>query len=252
MGVFPLMTERRRVSVMPATSAQPGRAQIRWDDRQWEVLGVDVERPLSADGFWWVSAFVVELDGELSVAELRVFPGAGSREGDWFKVGLGLAPAIGEWSGDPEVFQQDTARGISSSETRGLALGPLVDLARAEIEEMTYAAPATRLLGGRELELAARSRPGRAGHPPAYYLTWAVRYVQEIENGSETPNRDLAKKHKMPVAKVTRAIYDARHKYKLLTKPGKGKAGGELTAKAMELLKQLDDELDAAVKDIEQ
>jgi transposase-like protein len=78
-------------------------------------------------------------------------------------------------------------------------------------------------------------RPGRRGRPDAYYAGIAQHYVRRLQAGSRTPVRDIAEKFDYSVSMVNNWVAEAR-KRKLLTQAPPGRAGGELTAKATELL----------------
>ena len=58
---------------------------------------------------------------------------------------------------------------------------------------------ATQLLGAIGSHSAQASRrPGRAGREDAYYLAFAVAYVQRLAQGSRRPIQDLAEAHRRP------------------------------------------------------
>jgi hypothetical protein len=81
-------------------------------------------------------------------------------------------------------------------------------------------------------------RTGRGGNGIDHYLIWAVRYSRKIEMGVRNPHRELAKEHQVDWTYVRDTVTDARRRYGLLTDGVRGRAGGSLTAKARELLKE--------------
>ena len=82
--------------------------------------------------------------------------------------------------------------------------------------------------------------PGRRGHPDLYYARIAQLYVSAIAAGSRSPIRDVSQQlpEWQPEAYVRDAIYKARNERGLLTPAPKGRAGGQLTSKAVQLLSE--------------
>jgi len=79
-------------------------------------------------------------------------------------------------------------------------------------------------------------RPGRKGHGIDHYLLWASRYATSVASGARRPIAALAAEHGEDRNYVRDTINDARHRHGLLTDPGQGRAGGELTTKARQLM----------------
>ena len=85
--------------------------------------------------------------------------------------------------------------------------------------------------------MTPKARPGRKGHGIDFYLDWAVRYAEKIHAGVRHPNAVLARETGMDPNAVRDINTDARRRYGLLTEPpGRGRAGGQLTEKALALL----------------
>ncbi len=84
----------------------------------------------------------------------------------------------------------------------------------------------------------SRERPGRKGNGIDHYLDWAGRFVLKVEQGSRQPIAELAREHGESPNYVRDTISDARHRHGLLTRPGRGRVGGQLTDKAVKLLAQ--------------
>jgi len=88
-------------------------------------------------------------------------------------------------------------------------------------------------------------RPGRKGHGIEHYLRWAILYSEKA--GDRAPLRRLAEEHLEELGGdldkaqvwVRDTVTTARRRYGLLSAPpGPGRAGGELTAKARQLIKE--------------
>ena len=142
----------------------------------------------------------------------------------------------------------NTAGGIPTRMLRKVNVGELLDMARNySVGIIDTAAQVEPLWTGlrRQVPVAtdlarAGARPGRRGHGIEHYLLWADRYVQKIEAGSKRPVADLAEEHlealggDLEKAKifVRDTVKDARNRHGLVTKPGQGRYGGQLTEKA--------------------
>ncbi len=89
----------------------------------------------------------------------------------------------------------------------------------------------------------------RRARPEDFYLAWAVAYAERIRAGSRTPIKDLARRPQVRIegyvsrrgptgaAGTVRDIVHRARTRGLLTESAVGRAGGELTAKAMRLLR---------------
>jgi hypothetical protein len=90
-------------------------------------------------------------------------------------------------------------------------------------------------------QFAAKPRPGRAGRPDVLYAVWAARYVDALA-GTKAPIAALVKQYENTPERISaaslRAILNKARgrKRQLLTKAPAGRAGGELTKKAEQLL----------------
>ena len=83
-------------------------------------------------------------------------------------------------------------------------------------------------------EFARNPRPGRRGRPDAFYARLAAQYVELLKTSS-TPTKNLAKTRNYSESS-TRDFLNQARKRGLLTHSDKGRAGGELTDKARDLL----------------
>lgn len=193
-----------------------------------------VEQPVKPG---WIGTYRLMVKaGRLTVAEVRLIPD--TRQGS------------GRWSEEaPDVPPE----GVPSRALR--ALSPTVPLERfprflRDIEK-NHPHIAKQLLGGHGIRLGAemaRRHPGRAGRPDSFYLAWAQAYFERLAAGSRRPIKDLAQRpprtikgyvsdgDRVSEATVRDIIHEARERG-LLTRSPKGRAGGELTPKAIRMLK---------------
>lgn len=81
--------------------------------------------------------------------------------------------------------------------------------------------------------LSDRVRPGRRGRPDKAYASLAAEYVNRLGSGREVA--ELADAFGYSTSRMRNMLYEARRRG-LLTRPPKGKSGGQLTPKALALL----------------
>jgi hypothetical protein len=208
--------------------------------------GRRAELTASIDGYadWVVEARVTFDDYGPEVAELRIRP---------------LPPKSRELPGSGAV----PAGGLPSRLLRRINVGQLVDLvhayARAEAEDFadwsTVLNPYSPADAAALADLSAavgtttqpRPRPGRKGHPIDHYLLWASRYAAKVSERARHPISELARDHLAELGysldqldkarvKVRDTVTDARRRYDLLTSSGRGRAGGALTPRALDLI----------------
>lgn len=78
-------------------------------------------------------------------------------------------------------------------------------------------------------------RPGRAGHPPAFYAEWVERYLSACEG--PTPVASLAAAHPgVTPESIKRYLQKAEREGLIADRPGRGKAGGTMTDKCRRIL----------------
>jgi hypothetical protein len=183
-----------------------------------------VEVPLGDEESWWVAALFTRREDRAAIVELRVFPGEDRDDPD-------AAPEIGEWS--------RTANGLTDLPPGGITARLLRDISVSDLEQTLQEAlhessthPVLRAIA-RDVD-AHSERPGRRGRPDLHYARWAARYVDALRHSS-TPNAHLADEAGLRPEQVRDAIHEARARG-LLTKTGRGRAGGQLTTKAVNLL----------------
>jgi hypothetical protein len=87
----------------------------------------------------------------------------------------------------------------------------------------------------------AGARVGRPGQDDRAYLPWAVRYAEKVAGGSRSPVADLAAEHEMKRDRVRDLIHECRTR-ELLAPGRSGTAGGLLTAKAKQLIDEMEEQ----------
>ena len=184
--------------------------------------------PLDEDWFSYVR--FVAIDGRPVIAELRVLPTAAQfgEVGDpW------MAPALDrtEWPEPPD-------EGLTSRALRRVHLGQAVDLAHKQIQKLLDRDREPRLMPKFTAEaVSAPRQPGRRGRDDRFYATVAAIYVEALERDPRRPvvlaAQMLSKRRRgtFKPAYVRDLLHVARQRG-LLTRPPKGRAGGQLTGKA--------------------
>jgi hypothetical protein len=123
--------------------------------------------------------------------------------------------------------------GLETDVLRSVRLGELQRKVWAKVhtDEMM------KTLGRRDHGTSSGRTPRRprGGHNDLYYARWARRYVMACKNPS--PVQRLAKRHNLSVSQIRNILYEARQR-ELLTDSPKGKAGGDLTEKAIAILEK--------------
>gem|GEM_PF-6730622 len=133
------------------------------------------------------------------------------------------------------------ARDVGSRMMKRLGLGGLKKIAEAAITDQVVA---EHFLGARWAK--PTKRPGRRGRPVEYYARWAQRYVDACRTSSKPVADLVAEENAKPgvvelvtPASVKAIINKARTVHGLLTDAPEGRAGGELTPKALEVLSKM-------------
>jgi hypothetical protein len=188
----------------------------------------------------WVAAYRVMVeDGQPLVAEVRLFPHApleGRGAGRWSER-VADVPADGVPGRTLRELRLKVPRGTFAAFVRDIAKDP-----RFAAQVFKHSSLSL------DAEVQGR-RPGRKGRSDAFYLVWAVAYVQEMAKGSRHPIKDLAEHPPSPVkgyvsdgGQVSEAtVRDLIHKARtrgLLSEPPRGQPGGHLTEKAKGILSQ--------------
>jgi hypothetical protein len=206
------------------------------DGPVWVVL------PLDND---WDSYVRFEAeDGHPVIAELRVLPRLDApgvpahrdKQADrWVTVTLGQAPESAVPSG-----------GLTARALRRVHLGRAIELAYEQLEDwlerdQRYGRPLPSKFT--QEAVSVPRRPGRKGRDDRFYAVVAAAYVDALKRGSRQPVRAAARTlgessgGTYEPAYVRDLLHVARQRG-LLTRPPKGRAGGELTEKALGALNE--------------
>lgn len=121
---------------------------------------------------------------------------------------------------------------------RRLPVGEIQQVARRGYLEATRRFPLRPDLPSHwEKVFADCPRPGRAGWRDADLAPVAAAYVDKVHSGTPRPTEELAREMVVSTSQLRNLLYLARCRG-LLTAPQSGKAGGELTEKALTLLRE--------------
>lgn len=176
------------------------------EPRRWAVKGLTVEH----DAFpGWRIALDFTLDGRVTCVAVLAEP-------DTEDAGI-------------------TARMLSR-----MPLGQILTEARAfmyrEQRSLQKALPAERRTVVPEIVAELSRRPGRKGKSDLPYVEIAAEYV-DLLSRSRSPIQELAKSRQLRASRARNIVHEARRRG-LLSSPGQtGSAGGQLTQKALDLLK---------------
>lgn len=179
-----------------------------------------VELPL---GEWGAAARIEAQDGQPVVAELRITP--------WRTF-------------DPEARgYTDPATPVGGLTARQLRQLPLGELQRAAYSKLTrlsdHGAAPESLLNVDRLGFAKLAKPdGRAARGDTFYAMVAACYLEAVASGSRSPVADTAAALEGFGRDYTRDVLNEARRRELLTRPPKGRAGGELTDKGRQALKE--------------
>lgn len=187
----------------------------------------------------WTAYFRVAISPGLPVAEMRVFPTASMSDEP--------PPDRGDrWTGNPDEVP---SQGVPARGLRTIRLTDVQDHVEQRIEKLRESDDSfTRAVlmgyGDAIAELATKRRnvdPEWSAQQRLAVL--AQDYVSLVKAGEAHPNRHLADLWGRTPSQVTADIYNARHRYQLLTKAkGRGEAGGDLTKKAQDILQRMDNQ----------
>jgi hypothetical protein len=199
-----------------------------------------VEIDLPDPAGWRAAGLFFVHEGQLVLAEVRVFPKAGkfpppvplskmhkveTGTRTWWFGPLQVGPEAGKWSQSRRALKGMPEGGITTRLLRRVPVQELVDAAQRYL-----AAVAPRV--SKDWEAAARrepARPGRAGREDYFYALWAKRYVDKL-GMTKTPIPDLAREHGKEPSQVRDWVHKARER-DLLSREGQGRAKGMLTPK---------------------
>jgi hypothetical protein len=214
----------------------------------WVALPLDEE--------WDAYVRLVPQDGHPVIAELRVLPVpvGGSNYGlvtavldDAARGGPAASEPFIELS--PDSLPADIPKnGLTARALRRIHLGIALELVYEvlprwiERERGVEYRPLS-LSGFTSAAAGAPRRPGRKGRDDSFYAAVSAAYVDALRRGSRQPVVDAARTLGEAGGGVYKPAYvrDLLHVARgrgLLTRPPRGRAGGELTGKAIEALRQ--------------
>jgi len=209
-------------------------------EAMWVVL------PLGED--WDSYVRFASQEGHPVVAELRILPRTDTpgvpadldeHEHDWDDVIGGMTPT------------HTPAGGLTTRALRDVHLGRALELAYGQLgrafergrRHPTFPVPVSFA----EQAVSTPRRPGRKGREDRFYAIVAAAYVDAIERGSRTPvvsaAEALSNARSGPYEPpYVRDLLHVARQRGLLTRPPRGRAGGQLTDKARALLQREDDQ----------
>ena len=110
----------------------------------------------------------------------------------------------------------------------------------AELERVKLGKPLIHHAGYHVADaLKEPRRPGRRGRSNEFFAAFAAEYIELIHQGSKRPVQELAERRNLSADYVRDVLNQARNRG-LLTRPRNGCAGGQLTGKALALLRERD------------
>ena len=121
--------------------------------------------------------------------------------------------------------------GIARRSREPVSYRPSEEEVASVVERRALAIAAFRMAN----DFAERPRPGSAGRGDTHYAAVAASYVALLDAGDPRPVAALADQLHLSVTTVRNLLYKARERG-LLTSAGRGRAGGQLTDKAKEML----------------
>lgn len=173
-------------------------------------------------GPWVIAYRLLPREGQVAVAEVRVFPHEPRHR-------------AGRWSDDPDSVPAEglmkVIRSVKLQEALEAHPEILASLERQHGQDIVMSSFIERF----DFTEAARDEPpnpGRRGRSDLHYARLAAEYVALVRKNDQAPIKTLSERNGRD---MTWAIHEARSR-ELLTRPPPGRAGGELTEYAKKLL----------------
>jgi hypothetical protein len=120
--------------------------------------------------------------------------------------------------------------GITTRMLRQVRTGAIFASYRSAARALSFVLPDTAP------DPSVSERVGRRGRDDRFYARWAAEYADALTR-SPNPVAEMAGRHHLSPSQVRNLVHACRNK-KMLTAAPPGRAGGELTARAIELLKE--------------
>ena len=220
---------------------------LRWQRTEERLVEVAVERGgerlrlrRTTDDGWRIESLYTLSDNELVLTELHITPSpVDPRSGQRIHSAI-FASRLASWSSPitsrllREVrLDEDRDLAKRLAPKHGVPLGsrgsPLDELDRL----VERAVPVFR-----KMRTVEADHPGRRGRPDEYLAIIALVYVSMLTSKSPNPVRETAARLELAPEYVRDALHRARVR-ELLTRAPRGRAGGTLTPKALEVLQPL-------------
>jgi hypothetical protein len=120
--------------------------------------------------------------------------------------------------------------GITTRMLRQIRTGAIIASYRSAARALSFVLPDTAP------DLSVSERVGRRGRDDRFYARWAAEYADAFTRSGH-PVAELATRHHLSPSQVRNLVHACRKK-EMLTPAPPGRAGGELTARAIELLRE--------------
>lgn len=202
-------------------------------------------------GWGWTETFAAPVSELRDDKDARVkvmhrdFPGwdffvtfspAGVPVGFAVQATVPVSPNLGKWTREGTPPREPFAPPVTARFLRRIPVGEIQDLARRAILDLggRMSSPGTVERWGHAFQEV--KRPGRSGRDDRAYAEVAALYVEKLRTNPKTALKDLADDLGYSRSQVRNVLYTARRR-RLLTAAQPGKAGGELTEKALALLR---------------
>ena len=201
--------------------ARTGQVVIKVVD-DWVPIRINLE---------WVAAFrLVVQDGQPVVGEVRVFPAenidaARPDDGSWSAAALGRRAKVPAGGMRARLLKNDVKWGPVEDLIRQLAAVAPVILEHVNDENL-----------GELFSKASKQGARQRGKPDSFYAKIAKEYVRLLGQRIRNPIGKLAESRNTPQPRMRDMVHEARRR-ELLTRKSQGVAGGQLTQKALQVLK---------------
>lgn len=192
----------------------------------------------------WMAAYrlLPGVHREPVIAEIRIFPRErtkGRPPGRWSAEVLGIDAKIPDGGISAEVVRRVRVgehRDVGAAFWRWLQERLTAEPTSNESIKSALAGHTWRTFTADMQEPAATPKRGRpAIYSDEFYANLLKDYVQRVAQGSPRPTADVAKRRRLPAAKVRDLLHAARQRG-LLSSSGQGRSGGQLTPKALAIL----------------
>jgi hypothetical protein len=197
-----------------------GQYEIRAAFRRGSGLWIEMDPARSQ---WTAAARLIDQDGALAVAELRVFPRPSDIEDHRRPLG------------EPEPRRLSVRGGITTRVVRAIPLGTFTKAAESYLRKVTH--EETREVAADErLSTAGRQRRGRILDAFLVYVVQAYACARE-QGDSRGVHKAVAKELKLTPGRVRDLICIARKRGLMTRALAQGKGGGDLTPKGRAVLR---------------